>query len=230
MHRKTPVSQQVYNLLYPSGPKTDNDPPSFSLLARSHLAKEAKHEARMYYGEDDRNMLTLPGLDYNSPSHRRRLLRWRHHRRLFEAIDKLCLTAWEIYELCDWDGTLYKKDMYLKLYPQQRVALEDDTGADLPTWEEVQVLRAAEAVAERVKVSLEEIAAALSSSQEEVAEMALSATVLRDTADGGEADESDEDVEDDEEDEEVSEPELEDSDAEDLDEECHTEWEVVHRG
>lgn len=53
-----------------------------------------------------------------------------------------------MYQLCNWEGTLLQKDEFLKKHPEQRRALEDDTGADIPTWDEVQRQRA-EAAEER---------------------------------------------------------------------------------
>lgn len=144
MHRKVPLTQQVYTLLYPtiSAAKPDaNQPPNFESLARHHLAKEARHEARTFYGEDGGLLLRLAGFDYNLPHVRRRLSRCRHHRRLFIAFDQLCLTPHEIYELCTWDCTLWQRNKFLERHPEQALAVEDTTGCEVPTWEEVEARR-----------------------------------------------------------------------------------------
>ena len=51
-------------------------------------------------------------------------------------MDKLHLTEWEIYELCNWDCSLYYKHKYIRDHPSLR-NVRDTTGADLPTWEQV---------------------------------------------------------------------------------------------
>lgn len=162
MHRKVPITLQLYSLLYPTNLATKPEagqPPSFEYFARHHLSKEARHEARTFYGEDGGLLLRLAGLDYNLPHVRRRLSRCRHHRRLFAAFDALRLTENEIYELCTWDCTLWQKTKFLERHPEQALAVEDATGADVPTWDEVERQREWQRQRERVTSRTETVSA-----------------------------------------------------------------------
>lgn len=134
--RKVPVSSLVFKELYPFGPVKPEDIRSWAQHVRDNLVPEARYETTQYYGQDRTYEVKLPGLDYTYFPHRRRLSRFPHHRQLFKALEKLGLTNWEIYELCNWDCTLWQKNRYLRDHPSLKY-VRDTTGEDLPTWEEV---------------------------------------------------------------------------------------------
>lgn len=141
MKRQVSVGDQLYKLLYPRGAVQPEDPGSWNAFVRSRLAREARQECRVFYGEDYGTTVLQPGLDYTDLSHRRRLSRYSGHQRLFLAMDRLDLTKWEIYNACHWDCTAYARDVAQAKLPG--VKIDDDTGDDLPTWEESQARREA---------------------------------------------------------------------------------------
>ena len=82
----------------------------------------------MFYGETESLEARYPGLDYSSDAHRSRLSRHCGHRKLFEAIDRLYLSPNEIYQLCDWEGSLHMKHKYEK---ENNTTVEDTTGNEV---------------------------------------------------------------------------------------------------
>lgn len=137
MKRETSVGDQIYRIFYPN-PKPD-DHPSWDAVVRKELAKEARHESRMFYGDDWGNVMQQPGVDYSGRWARTRLKRFPWHKKLFDAFDQLNLTESEIYNLCTWDCTKHALDVAQAANPGMK--LGDDTGDDIPTWEEVQAQR-----------------------------------------------------------------------------------------
>ena len=135
--RKYPVSTQVFKELYPFGPTKPDDPKSWTQHVRDNLFQEARIETFTYYGQERGWEVKFPGLDYTYGPHIRRLYRFPYHRQLFHVIDKLALTNWEIYELCNWECTLWHKDKYLRDHPNVK-HMGDTTGTDVPTWDEIQ--------------------------------------------------------------------------------------------
>ena len=135
VQRKIPVSSVVFRELYPFGPR-ESEPRSWPQHVRDNLAVEARAETATFYGGERTYEAKFPGLDYNYLPHRRRLGRFLHHNELFKAMDRLGLTKWEIYELCNWDCTLYAKEKYVREHPSLR-GVRDTTGEDIPTWEQV---------------------------------------------------------------------------------------------
>lgn len=105
-----PVDQLVYEQMFPK-PRSQ-DPQNFHALLQRHLILEVRQEVHSFYGHLDTAEAKYPGLDYNNTTHRIRLSRWQWHRRLFRALDALCLTPNEISGLTKWEGTRWAKERY----------------------------------------------------------------------------------------------------------------------
>ncbi|KAF2200657.1 hypothetical protein GQ43DRAFT_373319 [Delitschia confertaspora ATCC 74209] len=129
MHRKHPISILVYNALYPH--PTPQDPPSFSLHLSKNLVGEVRIETANFYGALDTTEARYPGLNYAYRPHRKRLGRFPHHKKLFEAFDKLGLTDSEIQGFCRWEGTLWARERYER---DEGVKVQDTTGMEIQPW------------------------------------------------------------------------------------------------
>ncbi|KAH7559124.1 hypothetical protein BM1_04061 [Bipolaris maydis] len=129
MHRKNPISVLVYNTLFPTPSPTD--PPSFSAHLSKNLVGEVRIETANFYGSLDTIEARYPGLNYAFQPHRKRLGRFPHHRRLFEAFDKLGLTEAEIQGFCRWEGTLWARERYER---DEGVRVVDTTGVEIGAW------------------------------------------------------------------------------------------------
>lgn len=129
MHRKNPISVLVYNTLFPSPSPTD--PPSFSAHLSKNLVGEVRIETANFYGSLDTIEARYPGLNYAFAPHRKRLGRFPHHRRLFEAFDRLGLTESEIQGFCRWEGTLWARERYER---DEGVKVADTTGVEIGAW------------------------------------------------------------------------------------------------
>ena len=129
MHRKNPISVLVYNTLFPTPSPTD--PPSFSAHLSKNLVGEVRIETANFYGSLDTIEARYPGLNYAFHAHRKRLGRFPHHRRLFEAFDQLGLTESEIQGFCRWEGTLWARERYER---DEGVRVVDTTGVEIGSW------------------------------------------------------------------------------------------------
>ncbi|KAF1829354.1 hypothetical protein BDW02DRAFT_168946 [Decorospora gaudefroyi] len=129
MHRKNPISVLVYNTLFPTPSPTD--PPSFSAHLSKNLVGEVRIETANFYGSLDTIEARYPGLNYAFAPHRKRLGRFPHHRRLFDAFDALGLTEAEIQGFCRWEGTLWARERYER---DEGVRVVDTTGVEICAW------------------------------------------------------------------------------------------------
>lgn len=129
MHRKNPISVLVYNTLFPS--PTPTDPPSFSAHLSKNLVGEVRIETANFYGSLDTIEARYPGLNYAHAPHRKRLGRFPHHRRLFDAFDRLGLTESEIQGFCRWEGTLWARERYER---DEGVRVVDTTAMEIGEW------------------------------------------------------------------------------------------------
>ncbi|KAF1944641.1 hypothetical protein EJ02DRAFT_84568 [Clathrospora elynae] len=129
MHRKNPISVLVYNALFSTPSPTD--PPSFSAHLSKNLVGEVRIETANFYGSLDTIEARYPGLNYAFSPHRKRLGRFPHHRRLFEAFDRLGLTEAEIQGFCRWEGTLWARERYER---DEGVRVIDTTGVEIGEW------------------------------------------------------------------------------------------------
>ena len=129
MHRKVPISVLVYNSLFPN--PSPSDPPSFSAHLTKNLVGEVRIETATFYGSLDTIEARYPGLNYANTPHRKRLGRFPHHRKLFEAFDKLGLTDSEIQGFCRWEGTLWARERYER---DEGVKVQDTTGMEIGEW------------------------------------------------------------------------------------------------
>jgi hypothetical protein len=129
MRRQTPIQSLVYNTLFPD--PTPQDPQDFSQFLIRYLILEVRVETHRFYGNLDTIEAKYPGLNYAHAPHRRRLGRFPHHARLFRAFDALGLTAYEIAELCKWEGTLWARQRYER---EENIRVEDTTGNEIPRW------------------------------------------------------------------------------------------------
>ncbi|KAF1974127.1 hypothetical protein BU23DRAFT_117989 [Bimuria novae-zelandiae CBS 107.79] len=129
MHRKNPISVLVYNALFPN--PSPNDPPSFSAHLSKNLVGEVRIETATFYGSLDTIEARYPGLNYAYAPHRKRLGRFPHHRKLFDAFDRLGLTDSEIQGFCRWEGTLWARERYER---DEGVKVRDTTGMEISEW------------------------------------------------------------------------------------------------
>jgi hypothetical protein len=129
MHRKNPIAVLVYNALFPTPAPTD--PPSFSAHLSKNLVGEVRIETANFYGSLDTIEARYPGLNYAFLPHRKRLGRFPHHKRLFEAFDRLGLTEAEIQGFCRWEGTLWARERYER---DEGVRVTDTTGMEIGPW------------------------------------------------------------------------------------------------
>lgn len=129
MIRKNPISVLVYNALFPSPSPTD--PPSFSAHLSKNLVGEVRIETATFYGSLDTIEARYPGLNYAYAPHRKRLGRFPHHKKLFEAFDRLGLTDSEIQGFCRWEGTLWARERYER---DEGVKVRDTTGMEITEW------------------------------------------------------------------------------------------------
>ncbi|KAL8934060.1 MAG: hypothetical protein Q9216_006088 [Gyalolechia sp. 2 TL-2023] len=125
MH-KPPLAPLVYARLFPNSKSTD--PPNFQAYISKQLVPEVRAETARFYGHIDCIEAQYPGLDYALAAHRLRLIRFPHHRRLFQIFDQLRLTNHEIQTLCKWEGTRWARERY-----------EKDVGSSVreTTWDDV---------------------------------------------------------------------------------------------
>lgn len=126
MRRQYNVAQLVYNNIYPN--PTSNDPADFSQHLIRHLITEVRIETHRFYGGLETIEAKYPGLNYVHGPHRKRLSQFVHHARLFRAFDELGLTAFEIGELCKWEGTLWARQRYER---DEGVRVLDTTGNEI---------------------------------------------------------------------------------------------------
>ncbi|KAF2246857.1 hypothetical protein BU26DRAFT_54159 [Trematosphaeria pertusa] len=129
MHRRNPISVLVYNTLFPTPSPTD--PPSFSAHLSKNLVGEVRIETATFYGSLDTIEARYPGLNYAYAPHRKRLGRFPHHKKLFEAFDRLGLTDSEIQGFCRWEGTLWARERYER---DEGVKVRDTTGMEITEW------------------------------------------------------------------------------------------------
>ncbi|KAF2189185.1 hypothetical protein K469DRAFT_563034 [Zopfia rhizophila CBS 207.26] len=129
MHRKNPISVLVYNALFPNPSATD--PPTFSAHLSKNLVGEVRIETATFYGSLDTIEARYPGLNYAYAPHRKRLGRFPHHKKLFEAFDRLGLTESEIQGFCRWEGTLWARERYER---DEGVKVRDTTGMEIGEW------------------------------------------------------------------------------------------------
>lgn len=129
MHRKNPISVLVYNTLFPN--PSPSDPPSFSAHLSKNLVGEVRIETATFYGSLDTIEARYPGLNYAYGPHRKRLGRFPHHKKLFEAFDRLGLTESEIQGFCRWEGTLWARERYER---DEGVKVRDTTGMEIGEW------------------------------------------------------------------------------------------------
>jgi hypothetical protein len=129
MHRKNPISVLVYNNLFPTPSPTD--PPSFSAHLSKNLVGEVRIETANFYGSLDTIEARYPGLNYAFTPHRKRLGRFPHHRKLFDAFDRLGLTNGEIQGFCRWEGTLWARERYER---DEGCKVVDTTGSEIKEW------------------------------------------------------------------------------------------------
>lgn len=150
MHRKNPISVLVYNTLFPSPSPTD--PPSFSAHLSKNLVGEVRIETANFYGSLDTIEARYPGLNYAHGPHRKRLGRFPHHRRLFDAFDRLGLTESEIQGFCRWEGTLWARERYER---DEGVRVVDTTGMEIGEWVDNRHSRLANRKGINVKTDIE---------------------------------------------------------------------------
>lgn len=129
MHRKNPISVLVYTALFPN--PSPNDPPSFSAHLSKNLVGEVRIETATFYGSLDTIEARYPGLNYAHAPHRKRLGRFPHHKKLFDAFDRLGLTDSEIQGFCRWEGTLWARERYER---DEGVKVRDTTGMEIGEW------------------------------------------------------------------------------------------------
>ncbi|KAF2273487.1 uncharacterized protein EI97DRAFT_159494 [Westerdykella ornata] len=129
MRRQTPVSVLVYNYLFPN--PTPHDPISFHAHLTKNLVGEVRIETNRFYGGLETVEARYPGLNYTYAPHRKRLSRFPHHKRLFEAFDALGLTESEILGLCRWEGTIWARERYER---DEGVKVRDTTGEEIGPW------------------------------------------------------------------------------------------------
>jgi len=129
MRRETPIHLMIYNQLFPNpGP---SDPSSFQQHLTKNLVGEVRIETATFYGSLDTIEARYPGLNYAHPAHRKRLGRFPHHKRLFEAFDRLGLTESEIQGFCRWEGTLWARERYER---DEGVKVRDTTAEEIGEW------------------------------------------------------------------------------------------------
>ncbi|KAH6642975.1 hypothetical protein C7974DRAFT_328746 [Boeremia exigua] len=150
MHRKNPISVLVYSQLFPSPSPTD--PPSFSAHLSKNLVGEVRIETANFYGSLDTIEARYPGLNYAHGPHRKRLGRFPHHRRLFDAFDRLGLTESEIQGFCRWEGTLWARERYER---DEGVKVVDTTGMEIGEWVDNRHSRLASRKGINVKTDIE---------------------------------------------------------------------------
>ncbi|KAF2148298.1 hypothetical protein K461DRAFT_204534, partial [Myriangium duriaei CBS 260.36] len=129
MHRKIPISNLLYNYLYPR--PSSNDPNNFSGHLSRYLIPEIRIETNLYFGDLSTIEARYPGLNYTYPPHIRRLSRFPHHARLFRAVKALGITDTEILDLARWEGTLWARERYEK---DEGIKVLDTTGDEIPLW------------------------------------------------------------------------------------------------
>lgn len=88
-------------------------------------------ETANFYGSLDTIEARYPGLNYAFAPHRKRLGRFPHHRKLFDAFDRLGLTNAEIQGFCRWEGTLWARERYER---DEGVKVVDTTGSEIGAW------------------------------------------------------------------------------------------------
>lgn len=150
MHRKNPISVLVYSTLFPS--PSPADPPSFSAHLSKNLVGEVRIETANFYGSLDTIEARYPGLNYAHAPHRKRLGRFPHHRRLFDAFDRLGLTESEIQGFCRWEGTLWARERYER---DEGVKVVDTTGMEIGEWVDNRQSRLARTKGINVKTDIE---------------------------------------------------------------------------
>ena len=147
MHRKNPISVLVYNALFPN--PSPSDPPSFSAHLSKNLVGEVRIETATFYGSLDTIEARYPGLNYAHAPHRKRLGRFPHHKKLFDAFDRLGLTDSEIQGFCRWEGTLWARERYER---DEGVKVRDTTGMEIGEWVDRRTTRGTSATRKGINV------------------------------------------------------------------------------
>ncbi|KAF2751398.1 hypothetical protein M011DRAFT_473884 [Sporormia fimetaria CBS 119925] len=172
MHRKTPLAHVLHTTLFPN--PTSSTPPTFAAHLTRNLVPEVRIETATFYGSLETIEARYPGLNYTYAPHRKRLGRFPHHKRLFEAFDELGLTDAEILGFCRWEGTLWARERYEK---DEKVKVVDTTGDEIARWDGT---RRKESARERgtgievktdIEVQIDEVSEAESEGEDEDMEM-----------------------------------------------------------
>lgn len=209
MHRKTPISVLVYNTLFPN--PSPNDPPSFSAHLSKNLVGEVRIETATFYGSLDTIEARYPGLNYAHAPHRKRLGRFPHHKKLFEAFDALGLTDSEIQGFCRWEGTLWARERYER---DEGCRVRDTTGMDIGEWVDRRKQRRTSAsksinVKTDIEVEIEQMPSTTSLHTQQTHHMGSDANMLRPT--DTEMRDTPEPPSDDDDDEEDEDPDVDES-------------------
>ncbi|TKA33276.1 hypothetical protein B0A50_00829 [Salinomyces thailandicus] len=139
MRRQTPIANVLYNHLFPA--PTSIDPPSFAAHLARNLVPEVRIEVATFFGHLNSIEARYPGLDYCHAPHRKRLGRFKHHKRLFDAFDFLGITYQEIQDFCCWEGTKWARERY---EADENVVVSDTTGDDIGPFVDRRELREVE--------------------------------------------------------------------------------------
>ena len=109
--QKPCIEQMVRLRYFHSRDDVLDDAHRTSYKYRCEIEAEVTKELRLFYGPYDLHTkeARYAGFDYRKAAHRSRLAKYPHHSKLFEIMDELRLTDAEIYELCDWHGSLTRK-------------------------------------------------------------------------------------------------------------------------
>ncbi|KAF2758656.1 hypothetical protein EJ05DRAFT_360588 [Pseudovirgaria hyperparasitica] len=129
MHRTQPLAALVYQHIFPV--RRPDDPANFSMHLSKNLVGEVRIETATFYGSLDSVEARYPGLNYSHPPHRKRLGRFPHHARLFQAFDELGLTPSEIAGFCRWEGTLWARERYER---DEGIKVMDTTAQEIGPW------------------------------------------------------------------------------------------------
>ncbi|KAF2839350.1 hypothetical protein M501DRAFT_954699 [Patellaria atrata CBS 101060] len=129
MQPKYRLDETIYSHLYPN-PKP-SDPQNFTQFLQKHLVAEVRIETSTFYGSLETVEARYPGLNYSHPPHRKRLGRFPHHARLFQAFNDLGVTESEIQRFCRWEGTLWARQRYER---DENTVVRDTTGDEIGPW------------------------------------------------------------------------------------------------
>lgn len=153
MLRKIPVADLVLELFRNAYSSTADVPENWDTVTRRIFVPEIKLAVVAFYGQladnsnqaelgqDAHRELRYPGFNYSSKFHTRLLRRYPAHQALLAVLEELDLTDNEIYELCDWWGTLKARHRYEQT---RGVKVRDTTNDEIPTLERVKAEAKAE--------------------------------------------------------------------------------------